>query len=262
MLDVQDLVLHVTTGGRTIEAVNGVSLKVLPGECVGIVGESGSGKSLLTRTIARLLPSLDIAELSGSVTFDGTKLTGLSEAEMQSFRRQGHFSMIFQDPLGHLNPTMRIGRQVDEAFAPDLPRPERDARRRKLFVSVGLPTDAGVESRYPHELSGGMRQRVLIALALANDPKLLIADEPTTALDVTVQMQVLQTLEALHRERDMALLIITHDLGVIAEICDRVYVMYRGEFVEATDVYSLFAAPKHPYTQSLVGGVVPDNAGS
>jgi ABC-type dipeptide/oligopeptide/nickel transport system ATPase component len=252
LLDVRDLKVHLRVGETVVRAVDGVDLAVQPGECVGIVGESGSGKSTLARAIVRLLPELRFAELSGRIAFDGVDLMALPPAALRRLRQQGSFSIVFQDPLGYLNPTQRVGAQVAEAL-PGRPG-WREARGRveALLREVGLPNPANVARSYPHELSGGMRQRVLIAVALASSPRLLVADEPTSALDVTVQLQVLATLRRLHKERGMALAIVTHDLGVVAELCDRVYVMQAGRMVECADVFALFEAPQHPYSARLI----------
>jgi oligopeptide/dipeptide ABC transporter ATP-binding protein len=257
LLDVRDLQVHFRRDGKIVKAVDGADLTVLAGECVGLVGESGSGKSVLARSVARLMPDANIEKTSGSVLFDGTDILALGDHELQQRRRGRFLSMVFQDPLSYLNPTKRVGRQVAEALPRGLSRKEQRDQVGEFFVRVGLPGDRVTQRRYPHELSGGMRQRVLIALALASSPRLLIADEPTTALDVTVQIQVLNTLEKLHRERDMALLVITHDLALVAEMCDRVYVMYAGQIVETGDVQTLFTNPKHPYTRGLLASI-PD----
>jgi oligopeptide/dipeptide ABC transporter ATP-binding protein len=257
LLDVRDLQVHFRRDGKSVRAVDGADLTVLAGECVGLVGESGSGKSVLARSVARLMPDAHIEKTSGNVLFDGTDILALGDHELQQRRRGRFLSMVFQDPLSYLNPTKRVGRQVAEALPRGLSRKEQRDQVGEFFIRVGLPGDRVTQRRYPHELSGGMRQRVLIALALASSPRLLIADEPTTALDVTVQIQVLNTLEKLHRERGMALLVITHDLALVAEMCDRVYVMYAGQIVETGDVRTLFANPKHPYTRGLLASI-PD----
>ena len=259
LLDVRDLHVHFRRDGQVIRAVDGVDLAVREGECVGLVGESGSGKSVLARSIARLMVQAPIEQMSGSVLFDDVDVLALAERELQQKRRGRFLSMVFQDPLSYLNPTKRVGRQVAEALPRGLSRKAQTEQIAHFFARVGLPGDAATQRRYPHELSGGMRQRVLIAMALASAPRLLIADEPTTALDVTVQVQVLNTLERLHREQGMALLVITHDLAIVAELCDRVYVLYAGQIVESGDVTSVFTHPRHPYTQGLVASV-PDGA--
>jgi ABC-type dipeptide/oligopeptide/nickel transport system ATPase component len=249
LLQVNGLKVHLRVGGAVVRAVDGVDLTVHRGECIGIVGESGSGKSTLARAIVRLLPNVAFSELSGEILFDGRDVTKMSDLELRKLRRDGGFSIVFQDPLSYLNPTRRVGSQIAEAL-----RTDRNTRERvyQLLREVGLPDPERVARRYPHELSGGMRQRVLIAIALASEPVLLFADEPTTSLDATVQLQVLETLRRLHRERNMALAIITHDLGLVAELCDRVYVMLGGKVVECADVFTLFEAPKHSHTARLI----------
>jgi len=249
LLQVNALKVHLRVGGTTVRAVDGVDLTVQRGECVGIVGESGSGKSTLARAIVRLLPNVDFAELSGEILFDGRNVEKMSDLELRKLRRDGGFSIVFQDPLSYLNPTRRVGSQIAEALRADR---NTSSRVHELLREVGLPEPERVSRRYPHELSGGMRQRVLIAIALASEPVLLFADEPTTSLDATVQLQVLETLRRLHRERNMALAIITHDLGLVAELCDRVYVMLAGKVVECADVFTLFEAPQHPHTARLI----------
>ena len=252
LLDVRDLKVHLRVADRLIRAVDGVDFTVEAGECVGVVGESGSGKSTLVRAISRLMPSLHIAELSGKLSFEGRDILGMGDRDLRALRRSRGFSMIFQDPLGYLNPTHRVGRQVAEALSPESRGRTERARVLELLDEVGFADPGGVARRFPHELSGGMRQRVMIAIALASDPKLLFADEPTTALDATVQLQVLETLYRLHKERGMAVAIITHDLGVVAELCDRVYVMRTGKVVETASTVDLFERPAHPYSARLV----------
>jgi ABC-type dipeptide/oligopeptide/nickel transport system ATPase component len=251
LLDVRDLKVHLRVGGTVVRAVDGVDLIVRPGESIGIVGESGSGKSTLARAILKLLPNVELAELRGDIRFRGRDLTRIADADLRALRRHGGFSMIFQDPLGYLNPTKRIGTQIAEAlgrkrFAAARQRVER------LMEEAGLPASAQLARRFPHELSGGQRQRVMIAIALASEPALLFADEPTTALDATVQLQVLKTLGRLHRDRNMAMVIITHDLGVVAELCERVYVMRAGKVVESGDAVEVFENPRHPYAAQLI----------
>ncbi len=250
LLSVVGLKVHLRVGRNLVRAVDGVDLVVNAGECVGIVGESGSGKSTLARAIVRLLPNLDLEELSGEILFDGRDVARMPPPDLRQLRRDGGFSMVFQDPLSYLNPTRRVGSQVAEALPDATPNP-RD-RVHALLREVGLPDPTIIARRYPHQLSGGMRQRVLIAIALASEPRLLFADEPTTSLDATVQLQVLETLRRLHAERNMALVIITHDLGLVAELCDRVYVMLGGKIVESADVFSLFETPQHPHTKRLI----------
>ena len=250
LLRVTGLKVHLRVGHTIVRAVDGVDMEVNAGECVGIVGESGSGKSTLARAVARLLPSLDLAELSGEILFDSRDIGVMPPAELRDLRRGGGFSMVFQDPLSYLNPTRRVGAQIAEAL-PDA-TPDSRERVHALLREVGLPDPAMIARCYPHQLSGGMRQRVLIAIALASEPRLLFADEPTTSLDATVQLQVLETLRRLHAERNMALVIITHDLGLVAELCDRVYVMFNGRIIESADVFSLFEHPAHAHTRRLI----------
>ena len=252
MLEVKRLIVHLRVGDQVLRAVDDVDLFIERGECVGIVGESGSGKTTLARAMLRLLPAVELAEFSGEVLFKGEDIRAMPDGALQQMRRAGTFSMVFQDPLGYLNPTQRVGAQIAEALPSGLRASAVRQRTLDLLREVGMREAQLVARRYPHELSGGMRQRALIALALAPSPTLLVADEPTTSLDATVQLQVLETLRRLHRERDMALVVITHDLGLIAELCDRVYVMRFGKVVECADVFTLFEAPKHPYTATLI----------
>ncbi|MEO3999400.1 ABC transporter ATP-binding protein [Mesorhizobium sp. CAU 1732] len=252
LLEVRDLNVHFRVAERLVRAVDGVDFTVNAAECVGIVGESGSGKSTLIRAVSRLMPNLRIDQLSGDVRFEGRDVLAMPDRELRELRRSRGFSMIFQDPLGHLNPTQRVGRQIAEGLSPGgRGRSDRD-RVHELLDEVGFSDPGVIARRYPHELSGGMRQRVMIAIALASDPKLLFADEPTTALDATVQLQVLQTLYKLHKERNMAVAIITHDLGVVAEMCDRVCVMQTGKILETASTVDLFERPQHPYSARLV----------
>ena len=252
LLIARDVKVHLRVHGRIVKAVDGVDLEVHAGQCVGIVGESGSGKSTLGRAMTRLLPNVELAQLSGSIRFGGEDVLAMAPEALRALRRHRGFSMVFQDPLSYLNPTLRIDRQLAEALRH---LPDREAMRRKseeLLRQVGLDDTARILRLYPHELSGGMRQRVMIAMALAPEPQMLVADEPTTALDATVQYQVIQTLRRLNKERGLAMLIITHDLGMVAELCDYVYVMHGGRFVESADVFELFDAPKNDYTASLL----------
>ncbi len=252
VLDVRNLKVHLRTGGTVVRAVDGVDLQVAPGECVGIVGESGSGKSTLARAVSRLMANVEFAELSGTAHFNGVDTLTMPHEGLRNLRRKSGFSMIFQDPLGYLNPTMRVGRQIKEALSPGQYPTTEQERIYALLREVGLRDVEHVARRYPHELSGGMRQRIMIAMALASEPLLLFADEPTTALDATVQLQVLETMRRLHHERQMAMVIITHDLGVVAALCDRVYVMNGGKVVESAETLALFDAPKHPYSARLI----------
>jgi ABC-type dipeptide/oligopeptide/nickel transport system ATPase component len=252
LVAVKNLKVHFQVTDRIVRAVDGVDFHVNPAECVGIVGESGSGKSTLVRAVSRLMPNLRVKELSGDVQFEGRDVLKMSEGDLRELRRSRGFSMIFQDPLGYLNPTHRVGRQIAEALSPHGNAQSDSQRVQSLLEEAGFQEPDNVARSFPHELSGGMRQRVMIAIALASNPKLLFADEPTTALDATVQLQVLQTLYRIHKERNMAVVIITHDLGVVAELCDRVYVMQTGKVVETADSVDLFERPKHTYSARLV----------
>jgi oligopeptide/dipeptide ABC transporter ATP-binding protein len=259
LLEIAELAVTFRTAGGLVRAVNGVDLSLAAGEIVGLVGESGSGKSVSSRAIMGLLPPRT-SHVSGSIRLEGDELVGLPESRYRRVRGE-RVAMIFQDPLTALDPLYRAGEQVAEAlrFHFGLGRPAARARVLELFESVGLPGPADVAERYPHELSGGMRQRVMIAMALACEPELLIADEPTTALDVTVQAQILELLRTLARERRMALLLITHDLGVVRELCERAIVLYAGRVVEEAPVIDLLASPRHPYTAGL-GASIPSIA--
>ena len=238
-------------------AVRGISFHINPGETLGLVGESGSGKSATSLGVLRLLPHT--ARVAGRIIFNGDDLLGLHEETMRR-RRGREIAMIFQEPMTALNPVMRVGAQIAEAVKTHHPRDSRASVRAKVFAAmkeVGLagPGSAGVEGRtkdYPHQFSGGQRQRILIAMAIVNRPRLLIADEPTTALDVTVQAQILGLLNRLRREHGLAMLFISHDLAVVAQVADRVAVMQRGEIVEQGAVRSLFERPQHAYTRRLL----------
>ncbi len=253
-LIVDDLVFNFKVGGREVRAVNGVSFHVNRGECVGIVGESGSGKSTIGRVLAQLLPPVEVSRFEGRASLDGEDLLGLSGLKADRVRRDG-ISMVFQDPMSHLNPTMKVGAQIEEAFGGTISGAEARERIDELLERVDLPRAMNVADRYPHQLSGGQRQRAMIALALAMKPKLLIADEPTTALDASVQASVVETLLKLHHEEGLSILLISHDFGLIANMAERVYVMRQGKFVESADVIELFDNPKHDYTKSLLAAV-------
>ena len=234
-----------------MHAIDGVSLTVNPGECLGIVGESGSGKTMTALSVMRLLPGGG-SVVGGTITVDGVDVTSLSESGMEDVRGN-LIGMIFQDPLTSLNPTMTIGEQIAESVRLHRGASKTAALDRAVEVLglVGMPKPAERISNYPHQLSGGMRQRVMIAMALACEPKLLIADEPTTALDVTIQKQILELIDSLRQRLSMAVILVTHDLGVIAGRADRVAVMYAGRIVETAPTPVLFARPRHPYTEAL-----------
>ena len=251
LLVVDDLRMQIDSPRGVIRAVDGISLHVRAGEAVAIVGESGSGKTLTARSILRLLPGRGRIT-AGQVLFRGRDLVRLSESDMRAVRG-AEIAAIFQDPMSYLNPVMRIGDQITEVlrFHQRIGRQQAYRQAIALLRQVHIPAPERVARSYPHQLSGGMRQRVLIATAISCRPALLIADEPTTALDVTVQAQIMRLLEQLRVELGSALLLITHDLGIVVESCDRVYVMYGGELVEHGEVASLAQRPRHPYTQGL-----------
>jgi oligopeptide transport system ATP-binding protein len=256
LLDVRDLRVRFRMLDGTIFAVNGVSLHLDPGETLGLVGESGSGKSVTSLALMRLLPPQPAAEVQGEIVFDGRDIVGLPEKQMRSMRGRD-IAMVFQDPMTSLNPVLRIGEQIVETIRAhrEVDADGARARAAELLRLVGIADAGGQLDRYPHEFSGGMRQRVMIAIALALEPKLLIADEPTTALDVTIQAQVLELLKRLTTETGTAVILITHDLGVVARMTRRVAVMYAGKVVESALTGELFANPKHPYTVGLLHSI-------
>jgi peptide/nickel transport system ATP-binding protein len=257
LLSVNDLRVGFATEGGRIQAVDGVSFELAPGEVLAIVGESGSGKSVTAQTIIGLTQSAN-ASIDGSVRLAGKELIGAGEAELRQVRGE-RIAMVFQDPMTSFNPVYRVGDQLIEAIEAHRPGvSRRDARERavELLGLVGLPDPERRVDRYPHELSGGMRQRAMIAMALTLEPEVLIADEPTTALDVTIQAQILELLRQLNRERGLATILITHDFGVVAEMADRVLVMHEGKIVERGDLDDVFYATKDPYTRKLLGAVV------
>jgi peptide/nickel transport system ATP-binding protein len=256
LLDVRDLAVEFRGRDGTVRAVDGLSFTVAPGETLAIVGESGCGKSVTALSILRLLDEPAGRIAGGSVLFGGRDLSALPEREMRRVRGR-EISMIFQEPMTSLNPVITIGRQIDEALRLHLRLDADKARGRALEMLrlVQIPEPERRLAQYPHELSGGMRQRVMIAMALACDPRLLIADEPTTALDVTIQAQILDIVRGLGGRLGMATILITHDLGVVAEMAERVLVMYAGRKVEEAPVRPLLRAPRHPYTAGLLGAV-------
>ncbi|MEV0587805.1 ABC transporter ATP-binding protein [Nonomuraea sp. NPDC050310] len=256
LLDVNDLeIVFSRRGRRDVRAVDKVSFSVAPGETVGLVGESGCGKSVTSLAIMGLLPKRGV-RLGGSISFDGTELIGLPQDKLRRMRGRD-LAMVFQDPMTSLNPVIPIGTQVTEVLVRHRGLSGDAARKEAadLLARVGIPDPARRLKEYPHQLSGGMRQRALIAMALAAKPRLLIADEPTTALDVTIQAQILELLKELVRESGTALIMITHDLGVVAGMCDSVHVMYSGRIVERAGRRELFGHPRHPYTGGLLASI-------
>jgi oligopeptide/dipeptide ABC transporter ATP-binding protein len=255
LLEVEDLRVGFETLDGVVEAVDGISFAVGRGETLGIVGESGSGKSVANLTILGLTRAANTT-ISGRISFEGTDLIGLDDDGLRRIRGN-EIAMIFQDPLSSLHPFYKIGDQMMEALQAHHDASDAEARERsiELLGLVGIPDAERRVGEYPHEFSGGMRQRAMIAMALTNDPKLLIADEPTTALDVTTQAQILQLIERLRQEFGMAMIMITHDLGVIAEVADRVMVMYAGRAVETGTLEQIFYDPQHPYTWGLLGSL-------
>ena len=263
ILDVRDLVVEFATDQGVLRAVDGVSFDLSEGEVLGLVGESGSGKTVTCRAIIRLLPSRRARIASGSVNLFGEDLTSKTEAQMREMRGR-RVGMIFQNPLTHLNPVMTVGDQIAETMRVHrgLSRKEALAEAVEKLRQVGIPDPASRIASYPHEFSGGMRQRAMIAGALACDPAVLIADEPTTALDVTVQAQILRLLLELRDQTGLAIILITHDLGVVAQTCDTVAVMYAGRIIERASKRVLLEHPLHPYTKGLTesqpGGMTPN----
>jgi oligopeptide/dipeptide ABC transporter ATP-binding protein len=256
ILTVDDLNVSFATEDGVVQAVGGVSFELQAGEVLAIVGESGSGKSVTAQTITGLTRAPN-ARIAGSVTYRGRELTGLDDDQLRNVRGE-QIAMVFQDPMCSLNPVYRVGDQITEMIRAhrDVSKREAADRAIELLRSVGIPNPERRVRHYPHEFSGGMRQRVMIAMALALEPDVLIADEPTTALDVTVQAQILRLLDQLNRDRDLAVILITHDLGVVAEIADRVLVMYAGQIVENATLDEIFYDPQHPYTWGLLGSLM------
>ncbi len=255
LLEVDHLQTHFGTPDGVVRAVEGVSFYINAGETLGIVGESGCGKSVTAMSILRLIPEPP-GKIAGAIRFEGRNLLEVPEDEMRDIRGNA-ISMIFQEPMTSLNPVLTVGRQIGETLQLHQGLSARDAEKKAIdmLILVGIPAPQRRVREYPHQLSGGMRQRVMIAMALACNPKLLIADEPTTALDVTIQAQILDLMRDLNRRLGSAIMLITHDLGVVAEMCERVVVMYAGRKVEEAAVGEIFARPLHPYTRGLLGSV-------
>jgi oligopeptide/dipeptide ABC transporter ATP-binding protein len=254
LLSIKDLVVEFSTEDGVVQAVDGVTYDLFPGETLGIVGESGSGKSVSTMSILGLIPQPPGRIVRGEALFKGTDLLKVSKKQLRHIRGN-EVALIFQDPMTSLNPVLKIGAQIGEAIRTHHPH-EKDAEVKERVVglmrTVGIPNPERRYEQYPHEFSGGMRQRAMIAMAIANAPSLLIADEPTTALDVTIQAQILEVLKKAQDETHAATILITHDLGLIAELADRVIVMYAGKVVELGDVSTIFESPRHPYTIGLM----------
>ncbi|MCI9569533.1 MAG: ABC transporter ATP-binding protein [Lachnospiraceae bacterium] len=252
-LDVRDLTVQYTSMGSVIHAVNGITFQLKKGETLALVGETGAGKTSIAKAILRILPDVS-AKSKGTVIFNNTDLMQMKEKEMQKIR--GHkISMIFQDPMTALNPTMRVGKQISEVISAhrSISTEEAVAEGKKMLEMVGIPAERYYE--FPHQFSGGMKQRVVIAIALACNPELLLADEPTTALDVTIQAQVLELINDLKERLNTSMILITHDLGVVNETCDNVAVIYAGRIIESGSKYDVFKHPGHPYTNGLFGAL-------
>ncbi len=255
ILSIQDLTVEFSTEDGTVKAVTDVSYDLHPGEVLGVVGESGSGKSVSVMSVLGLIPQGRVVK--GEALYKGRNLLKLPQKELRRIRG-GEMAMIFQDPMTSLNPVLTIGNQIAEAVKVHNPDTDNDGARKRvihLLELVGVPFAERRVDQYPHEFSGGMRQRAMIAMAIANDPAVLIADEPTTALDVTIQAQIVEVLKTAREETNAAIILITHDLGLIAELADRVVVMYAGKVVELADVFTIFNAPRHPYTLGLLNSL-------
>ncbi|MCF6459950.1 ABC transporter ATP-binding protein [Clostridium sp. Cult3] len=254
ILDIKNLEVHYITDEGVVQAVNGLDISLKKGETLGLVGETGAGKTTTALSILRLVPDPPGEIVNGEIYFDGTNLLEVSEEEMRQIRGN-KISMIFQDPMTSLNPVMTVGEQIAEGIEihQGLVYDEAMEKANEMLELVGIPRERSID--YPHQFSGGMKQRVVIAIALACNPSLLIADEPTTALDVTIQAQVLELMKELKEEFNTAMILITHDLGIVAETCDKVAVMYAGEIIEYATLEQLFEKPKHPYTIGLFGSI-------
>ncbi len=257
ILEIEDLTVEFDTEDGVVHAVTGVSYDLHPGEVLGIVGESGSGKSVSMLAILGLIPMPPGRIVTGEARYKGKNLFEMPKRDLRELRG-GEVAMIFQDPMTSLNPVLTIGDQISEAVTthhPGTSNAAATARTIELLNLVGVPFAERRVAQYPHEFSGGMRQRAMIAMAIANDPSVLVADEPTTALDVTIQAQIVEVLKTAQRETHAAIVLITHDLGLIAELADRVVVMYAGRVVELGDVYTIFESPRHPYTVGLMNSL-------
>ena len=253
-LEVKDLVVEYTSDGEVIHAINGVSFTLQKGRTLGLAGETGAGKTTIAKSILRILPDFCATIKSGEIYLEGENLLELHERDMQKIRGN-KIAMIFQDPMTALNPVLTVGKQIAEAVELHYKVSKKEAHERavEMLEMVGIPGERYFE--YPHQFSGGMKQRVVIAMALACRPELILADEPTTALDVTIQMQVLDMMRRLREELNTSMILITHDFGVVAEVCDDVAVVYAGEIVESGSVEQIFTNPSHPYTKGLFGSI-------
>ena len=257
VLSIRDMTVEFGTEDGVVHAVTGVNYDLFPGEILGVIGESGAGKSVSVMTMLDLIPKPPGRVVSGEAIFKGRDLLTMSKSELRDVRG-GDIAMIFQDPMTSLNPVLKVGSQIAEAVLAHNPKSSDDDGRKRaieLLQLVGVPNAEQRYDQYPHEFSGGMRQRGMIAMAIANSPSVLIADEPTTALDVTIQAQIVEVLKTAQRETHAATILITHDLGLIAELADRVVVMYAGRVVELSDVFTIFNSPRHPYTVGLMNSL-------
>jgi len=262
VLSIRDLVVEFVTEDGVVQAVDGITYDLYPGETLGIVGESGSGKSVSTMSLLGLIPQPPGKVVRGEAFYKGTDLLKISKKELRHIRGN-EIALIFQDPMTSLNPVLKIGAQIGEAIRTHHPDEKDDRIKERgieLLRTVGVPNPDRRYEQYPHEFSGGMRQRAMIAMSIANSPSVLIADEPTTALDVTIQAQILQVLKKAQDETHAATILITHDLGLIAELADRVVVMYAGKIVELGEVHTIFESPRHPYTVGLMESLPKLNA--
>lgn len=256
LLQVKELETEFTKDKQKTKILHGVTFDIKKGEVLGLVGESGSGKSLTSLSIMKLFQGTSGEISRGTIQYHNQELTTKSEREMRKIRGK-QIAMIFQEPMTSLNPVMKIGEQLLEPIRLHLGLKDKKAKEHAITIlkKVGIPRAEEILNEFPHQLSGGMRQRIMIAMAISCNPQLLIADEPTTALDVTIQAQILDLIRQLQKQENMSVLLITHDLGVVAEMCDRVVVMYAGRVVEEAGVFELFETPKHPYTRGLIGSV-------
>ena len=254
LLKVENLHITFHSLSKKLEAVRGVSFELEAGETLGIVGESGSGKTVMAKSLTKLIPKTKVTIEQGSILYKNENLLDKTEKELQNIRGK-EISMIFQDSLSSLNPTMKIGKQIAEGYQTHFPKDKKQIAYKKaleLLTKVGIPEAERRFSQYPYEFSGGMRQRIMTALAIISSPKILIADEPTTALDVTTQAQILRLLKEFQKNENMSVILITHDLRIVAGFCDRILVMYAGEIIESGSVSQIFDSPKHPYTKKLL----------